>query len=738
MLLSLCMPTNGVPEWVFPALNSIYNQNVDNDLFEVIVTDNGNNSEFEKEMRIYAKEHKNLTYKKTNAYMFDNQIEALNLGSGDFLKIVNHRGIFLPGNLQYMIDFIENYKNIKPVIYFSNGALNFKSDFKEYEVFDAFVSDLGVYVTWSGGVGIFKSKYEEIKNDFKYNIFFPHTGILFGDKTNTKYIINDKICMKEIDSNHSKKGKYNLYKAFALDGFSIIINLYNEGNITEDTLINVKKKFKDCIINFYIQFNIKKNPCSYDLNGFSKYINIFFSEKEIIKESKERNFEYEIAKLFYYTEEQNIKMKDKIVIFGAGNFGNRLCSLIPHENIRFIVDNNKEKSETFLQNIPVKYFDEIKEELKNVTVVIAVSQTYFQEIKNQLRDNGIKQVMTIDEYLKKIVQDNLNQSADYIKIYSRAVNWILNNSINENVGKSITHSTQLYVGYPEVTGYYIPSLINWGYKDLAIDYVKWLLDIQKENGSWYDANNKSPYVFDTAQIIRGLLAVRDIYPHVDEAIIKGCEWILTNACDNGRLTTPDITAWGDSSTCSELIHLYCLYPLKVAGKLYNRSDFIDVANRAKHYYIENYKENILNFKLLSHFYAYVMEALLELDEENLAKTAMQKMEAFITTEGNIPAYSNVNWTCSTGLFQLAMVWYRLGDLKHGDNVFSYACKLQNESGGWYGSYIDINYPSEEKTYFPKHEISWANKFFLDALYWRNKLHFNFEANNFLQNIDIIT
>ena len=35
-VISLCMPTNGVIEWVFPALDSIYSQNVDYNEFEEI------------------------------------------------------------------------------------------------------------------------------------------------------------------------------------------------------------------------------------------------------------------------------------------------------------------------------------------------------------------------------------------------------------------------------------------------------------------------------------------------------------------------------------------------------------------------------------------------------------------------------------------------------------------------------------------------------------------------------
>ena len=50
-LVSLCIPTNGVVEWVFPVLDSIYNQIVDNALFEIVITDNGNNVVFKKNIQ---------------------------------------------------------------------------------------------------------------------------------------------------------------------------------------------------------------------------------------------------------------------------------------------------------------------------------------------------------------------------------------------------------------------------------------------------------------------------------------------------------------------------------------------------------------------------------------------------------------------------------------------------------------------------------------------------------------
>ena len=44
-VLSICLPTNGVVEWVIPTLESIYAQNVNFSLFEVVISDNGETTE---------------------------------------------------------------------------------------------------------------------------------------------------------------------------------------------------------------------------------------------------------------------------------------------------------------------------------------------------------------------------------------------------------------------------------------------------------------------------------------------------------------------------------------------------------------------------------------------------------------------------------------------------------------------------------------------------------------------
>lgn len=311
------------------------------------------------------------------------------------------------------------------------------------------------------------------------------------------------------------------------------------------------------------------------------------------------------------------------------------------------------------------------------------------------------------------------------KTLGKVKEWIANNTID---GNGITVTSKRRLIYPEVTGYYIPSLLKWDMNDLAIAYAKYLCSIQKEDGSWYDSKDRAPYIFDSAQILKGLIAIRELMPEVDEHIIKGCEWILSNMNEEGRLVTPDEESWGnDESFCSEVIHIYCLEPIRDAGLIFDRPDFVDASKKILAYYLDAKKAKVENFDLLSHFYAYVMEGLYDLGEIDKCREAMGRIEQFKTPKGGISGFNDVPWVCSTGIFQLAIVWYKLGELEKGNELFYYACNLQNESGGWYGSYPENKFKNffyrgrKKPYYFPDEEISWADKYFLDAYYYKKQL-----------------
>lgn len=425
------------------------------------------------------------------------------------------------------------------------------------------------------------------------------------------------------------------------------------------------------------------------------------------------------------------KNMNAFVVFGAGQMGEQALSFLGGEQVSFFIDNNAEKQNTDIQGKKVLSLSDAMNVIEEETIVIAVSEQYIEEIEKQLNTLEVTKYKCLFDVKYEITREKILHRIDYINVYNKAIRWI-----NENIipGEGIINNSRLRKSYPEVTGYYIPSLLKWGYKETAIGFAKWLCEIQHSDGSWHDTDGKWPYIFDSAQILKGLLAIRPQYPEVDAHIIKGCDWILGNMTDEGRLKSPLKNAWGDGKTFSEIIHIYCVAPIKEAGKIFNRSDYIIKADKIIKFYTTECKNEIMDFGLISHFYAYVMEALLDIGEVSLAKDAMNKIGFVQKNSGAVPAYKDVDWVCSTGLFQLALVWFRLGELEKGNKAFSYACKLQNRSGGWYGSYLSEENSHEENTYFPDAEISWANKYFLDALYYKNLQTFEQQSHMFKDSI----
>lgn len=420
------------------------------------------------------------------------------------------------------------------------------------------------------------------------------------------------------------------------------------------------------------------------------------------------------------------------IIFGAGQIGREALEFLGKDRVNFFIDNNPNKFNLTIENKNIYSFIEGLKKKDKEQIVIAVSKKFEQEIINQLRESNVGSFYTFSELKMEITKAKILERPDFIKLYDKAIEWIKLNSIK---GQGIINNSKLRKSYPEVTGYYIPTLLRWGYRDLAYEYAKWLCSIQKSDGSWYDTMDEAPYIFDSAQILKGLLSIQKLYPDKEEfnkAIIKGCDWILTYMTKEGRLQTPTETAWGNVAT--ELIHTYCLSPLVEASNVYKIKKYGEAAQKILQYYKKNYYNEILNFSMLSHFYAYVVEAMLDMGEVEIAKEAMRNMEPYQKESGAVPAYKDVDWVCSTGLFQLALIWFRLGNEVRGAKAFEYACKLQNETGGWYGSYISEENPREGNTYFPDAEISWVIKYFLDALYYKNLCQFENQSSIFREDL----
>lgn len=279
-IISLCIPTNGVLEWIIPLLDSIYAQDVDNSLFEVVITDNGDNMKFGESIKRYALKHSNLIYSKTNAYEFLSEPETYKCAKGKFIKFINHRTRLHKGSLKYLIDFVIENDAIHPVVYFSNGFIGTKENYICTD-FSDFVKKLSYLSSWSSGMGFWREDFESIPKNKQYNVLFPHTTILFHNREANRYFIDNKVLMHEVDPGQIPKGSYNLFYAFAVEYVAILCDLVREGDLRKQDFLDIKNRNGFYLGSLYFKYIVRKEYCSYDLTEYKKAIQVFYSLTEI-------------------------------------------------------------------------------------------------------------------------------------------------------------------------------------------------------------------------------------------------------------------------------------------------------------------------------------------------------------------------------------------------------------------------------------------------------------------------
>jgi len=270
LLLSICIPTNGIVDWVIPAIDSIYIQGVDNTLFEVVVTDNGEKNDLQDAVKKYN--HPNFHYYKTDSQGFTNQIDAFEKCSGLFCKMLNHRSKMLPESLNILIELVERYKNDKPIIYCAEGHAN-GGDIIECSNTDEFVRHLSYWVSWSAGTGAWKSDLVNLRRK-KINKMFPHTVYLFELREESKYVIWNSRYQKMQDD--TGKGGYDLFKTFGVIFLDVLNDLRVRNRITNETFKYVKKDLYSFLCDLYYHEVLLLSKHSFIIKDISKSMNVYY------------------------------------------------------------------------------------------------------------------------------------------------------------------------------------------------------------------------------------------------------------------------------------------------------------------------------------------------------------------------------------------------------------------------------------------------------------------------------
>lgn len=144
-----------------------------------------------------------------------------------------------------------------------------------------------------------------------------------------------------------------------------------------------------------------------------------------------KNIDYKLIDINKW-EETLQQIKDKrIVIFGAGNNGRVLLDLLPYK-VSYFIDNDKEKWDKKLNDIPIKNPKILKNEKENVSVLV-VGYLYDDMIKQLSEFNLEKNIHVYNVYiilehvLNKI--SFFNRGEDLINFFKKASDNILANNI---------------------------------------------------------------------------------------------------------------------------------------------------------------------------------------------------------------------------------------------------------------------------------------------------------------------
>lgn len=299
------------------------------------------------------------------------------------------------------------------------------------------------------------------------------------------------------------------------------------------------------------------------------------------------------------------------------------------------------------------------------------------------------------------------------------------------------------VSYPEVTGYIIPTILalkdyfNDDFaEEMAVNMANWLLSIQLSSGAFPARDLKTPYTFDTGQAILGLLAAYEAVgnPLYYEAAMKAGEYLVSVQLDGGGFPT------SSSNQSPRTFHSRVSWALLKLWKNSGDKIFKESAVKNLDWVLRQqggngYFRDADTRGTLTHYLAYTGRGLLEsgliLKKEkyiNGTKYLCDKLRSLQLNGGSLYGeYSDswkptVQWSCLTGNLQIALLWLRIyqitGEeryLKAAKDIIIYTSVTQNLDTNNLGIRGGIPGSAPNTGYFRDHILSWATKFFIDAL-----------------------
>jgi len=302
--------------------------------------------------------------------------------------------------------------------------------------------------------------------------------------------------------------------------------------------------------------------------------------------------------------------------------------------------------------------------------------------------------------------------------------------------------------YKEVSGYIIPTLLQLFkktgekvYLERAIKIADWELEVQDSEGKW-------DYVFDTGQVISGLT---EMYHETGEdkylsSVIKASNWLVRIQDENGNWSRGEF-ALGLKNKIKKIFGFFgnahntrTAWALLKVWKITGKEEYKEAAIKNLNWAVSRQLKNgyYKNCHTYAHYLVYTARGLLEsgkilnskkfIDSAVLfADSCLRVLERADFLDGNY----DEKWktlgkrhAALTSNAQLAVLFYQISQITKNkkykevaDKLVNFLKKNQNlktKNLGVFGG-IAGSYPLNG-SYCPNQILSWATKFYLDALF----------------------
>jgi uncharacterized protein YyaL (SSP411 family) len=351
-----------------------------------------------------------------------------------------------------------------------------------------------------------------------------------------------------------------------------------------------------------------------------------------------------------------------------------------------------------------------------------------------------------------------HSGVSYRKLAKHTLKWLKH--AQDQVGNGGVGCYEFYrwtKGYPEVTGYIIPTFWDCYHafrdedlKKRAIAMADWELGIQKEAGGWegyYEGDGQPPVVFNSGQVLRGL---NRAYLETGEqkylqSAIKAADWIVDAQDTDGSWTTANYKQMKrvyDTYVAAPLAQLWSITKYDRYAQSSRKNCQFAISNQHQNGWFDLCDNTLLNNEApVTHTLAYTIDGLIEtggiLAEPAFIAAGKKAADALLHKIEILPYMparfdkdwkQRANYVCNTGNAQLGIIFMRLFELEKDPRYLNAALKIvdflayvqslngvgKHRKGGITGAYPVWG------MYCPLKYPSWAAKYFIDLLLLASK------------------